>query len=95
MEKTAFVAVVLAVMILACCSVVAVSRDGLDHHGYGGGVDAARRLHPANFSRDELESVDLFLMLLLRVATFALVFSLALPVIANMAFLATAQGDEE
>ena len=39
-----------------------------------------RRLRPAAYSRDELESIDLFLALLLRFAAAALAISLALPV---------------
>ncbi len=36
-------------------------------------------LHPAVYSREELEAVDLFLVVLLRMATFSLALALALP----------------
>ena len=45
-----------------------------------GGVETGRRLRPAEYSRDELESIDLFMVLLLRFAAASLALSLALPV---------------
>jgi hypothetical protein len=45
-------------------------------------LESGRKLRPAEFSREELESIDLFLVLLVRVATFSLAFALALPLVA-------------
>ena len=44
------------------------------------------RLRKAEYSRAELESIDLFLVLLLRIARWALAVSLALPVAVPLVF---------
>ena len=78
-KRSYILAVLGALSLIFAVATTAKAEEGVDRSG---AVTAAvgRRLRPAEYSRDELESIDLFMALLLRIAGVSLGVSLALPV---------------
>ena len=66
--------------IIGLLSVIIVLASSAKEEGVG------RRLRPAEYSREELESIDLFMALLLRISAASLAVSLALPVAVPLLF---------
>ena len=60
--------------------IIVVAKANEEALERSGAAAAGRRLRPAEDSRDDLESIDLLLVLLFRIAAASLAASLALPV---------------
>ena len=78
-KRSYILAVLGALSFIFAVATTAKAEEGVERSGAAAAA-VGRRLRPAEYSRDELESIDLFMALLLRVAGVSLGVSLALPV---------------